>query len=207
MKLKTIEFECPQFSGIDAYKTALGVEGDVGSIYPINYSEEFGLESMTYPIFTPEGNIKLKINPKKYTKIIEFTDSNAPKYRDFWQGVYKEAKLARVGFEIKVIDFRAPLRLLFEKLTSLQASTLFQNGTWGIIKCWDGVCCEPADFENGSWTTERNGAIFDIKASEGEGFYETSFKRVCGETPIPESALYGGSFSIRFLEAKPRLLR
>jgi len=209
MKLKTIIFDCPNIPALNAYKTALGVEEGDASPYPSNYNPEFGAETTNYPIFLADGRIQLKINPKKYTTIIK-RNGGDPEFKDFWNGVYREVRLGRVGFEITVIDVRAPLRLLFERIMSLQASTVFEKGEYKTIKCWDSVKIEPEAFEDGSLVTERNGAIESITPKDGDGMYGPTQRRVCGSSeamPETEAALlYTQPFVLRFMEAEQRLL-
>ena len=206
MKLKTIIFECPPLPALSTYQTALGVVEGAASPYAPNYDPEFGLESSTYPIFLEDGRIQLKINPKKYTRITEFNGGD-PAFKDFWNGTYREVRAARVGFEITVVDIRAPLRLLFERIMSIQASTIFQDGQYKTIKCWDGVRFEPEDFENGSLVTERNGAIENVTPTDGDGMYGPTSRHVCGSSePVPD-LLYTQPFVLRFMEATQRLIR
>ncbi|MGL5193798.1 MAG: hypothetical protein ACRC8Y_09350 [Chroococcales cyanobacterium] len=206
MKLKTIIFECPPLPALGIYQAALGVVDGVSSPYAPNYDPEFGLESSTYPIFLADGRIQLKINPKKYTRITEFSGGD-PAFKDFWNGAYREVRLGRVGFEVTVVDIRAPLRLLFERIASIQASTVFQDGQYQTIKCWDSVHFEPEAFENGSKVTERDGAIMPITGSDGDGLYGPTQRNRCGIVgPVPD-LLYSQGFTLRFMEATPRLLR
>lgn len=204
MKLKTIIFECPPLAAINVYKEALGVVDGTVSPYAPNYDLEFGLESSTYPIFLADGRVQLKINPKKYTRVTEFVGGNAPSLKDYWSGIYKEVRLARIGFEINVVDIRAPLKLLFQRIMEYQASNVFQQGTWRTLTCWDSVRIEPDAFENGSLVTQRVGVILDVTASDGDGNYGPTPRHLCGsDSPVPE-LLYSQGFTIKFLEADPR---
>jgi hypothetical protein len=207
MKLKTLIFECPPLPGIAAYRQALGVVNGAPGVYEPYYDPDFGLESAVYPIFLADGRIQLKINPKNYIRVTEFIGSD-PGYKDYWGGVHREVRYGRLGFEITVIDIRAPLKLLFERIAEVQASTALQDGNWQSIKCWDGVRFEAEAFENGSYVTERSGAIISVEGNDGDGVYGPTTRFMCGNKPqIPETVLYSQPFTLKFLEAEPRLLR
>jgi hypothetical protein len=207
MKLQTITFECPPLPNLAVYQQTLGVEGNpaLPGVYAPDYNADFGLESTTYPVFDTNGNIRLKINPKKYTRV-EVSEGEA-KVKDFFSGVYQELRLARVGFDIEVLDFRAPLKFLFQRLKDFQARSVFVDGNWSLIKCWDSVRPEPESFEDGSWVTERYGTITDLKGTEGDGFFKGSYTDLCKAGQPLDDKYYTQPFTISFLEARQRLIQ
>lgn len=207
MRLQTITFECPPLPNLAVYQQALGVEGnpDLPGIYPPDYNADFGLESTTYPVFDSDGNIRLKVNPKKYTRTELLTGES--KFSSFYSGVYKELTLARVGFDVEILDFRAPLKFLMQRLQELQARSVFVDGNWSLIRCWDSVRPEPESFEDGSWVTERYGSIIDVKGTEGDGFYKGSYVDLCKAGQPLDDKYYTQPFTISFIEAKERLIR
>lgn len=210
MKLKTIVFDTPSIPAINKYKTVLGVQNDLGmpGEYEQAYNADFGVESTVYPIFKSNGNIEIKVNPKQYTRIIEYVGGSEPSYQSFFNGFYKEVRSARVGFEVTILDLRTPLKLLFEKIINLQASTVFNDGNWSTIKCWDSVLVEPDDFENDSMVTERDGVITFVGGTDGDGVFVNDTFNICQPNISHEERLYNsGGFQLRFLEASPRLLR
>lgn len=207
MKLQTITFQCPPLPNIAVYKQSLGVEGNpaLPGVYAPDYNVDFGIESTTYPVFDTNGNIRLKVNPKKYTRLE--VSSEEPKFSDFFSGIYKEVRLARVGFDIEVLDFRAPLKFLFQRLKDIQARSVFVDGNWSLIKCWDGVRPEPESFEDGSWVTERFGSITKITGTDGDGFYKGSFVNPCDRGGPLDDKYYTQPFTISFLEARQRIIQ
>lgn len=210
MKLKTIQFELPSIPAIDKYKTSLGIQGDSGTPgeYELSYDADFGIESTTYPIFTANNRIELKVNPKKYTRIIEYIGGSEPSFRSFFNGVFKEVRSARLGFEISIPDKRVSLRLLFEKIMALQGSSVFSDGNWSSLKCWDSVRIEPDNFEDGSLVTEREGVIAFVGGTDGDGIFVNDTFNLCDpQNPDSERLYSGGGFQLRFLEVAPRLLR
>jgi len=209
MKLKTIKFESPPIPAIDKYKTALGIQDDptTPGEYELDYNADFGVESTVYPIFTTDNKIEIKVNPRQYTRIIEFTGGE-PSYRNFFDGFYKEVRSARIGFEVTILDKRMPLKFLFQKIIDLQASTVFMDGNWSTLKCWDCVGIEPDNFEDGSLETERDGVISFVGGTDGDGMFVNETFNLCSPANPKSERLYaGGGFQLRFLEAVPRLLR
>jgi hypothetical protein len=210
MKLKTIQFEVPAIPAIAKYKTSLGIQDDPNTPgeYERSYDAKFGSESTVYPIFTADGKVEIKVNPKQYTRIIEYVGGSEPSYQSFFNGFYKEVRSARVGFEVTVLDKRVPLRLLFEKIMDLQGSTVFKNGNWSTLKCWDSVGIEPDNYEDDSLVTERDGVIAFVNGSDGDGIFVNDTFKLCDPGNPDSERLYGGGgFRLRFLEAAPRLLR